>query len=365
MRNSKTFFSIILSVMTVSGISMSSCSDTDDIPVPDADSGNEIRFTATTEYSRAGDITTNNLTSFNVYAYTNSADTSSLFMDNVTVTKTGVNTWTYSPVQYWPADKTVDFYAFAPATWVGAKGPLAPVTYDALAGTEDIVYAVCPDMTGVSQQPNAQVIFNFRHALSKLTFKLSSSDTALVVKVSNIGMSNIMSKGNFNVPQASTAGTPTSETVGKWTDQNSPYAYVLHWSQDLSDIFELTTTPTVIAQKGLGRGGVLYVMPQNLTYRSNGSGNDTYLALQCTVYDAKTGTKLWPNANTPEENLVAGSTFGDGLLKFPLSTSKFSAWDPGCHYIYNLVINSNEDMGTIEFGTPTVESFIEVETNYN
>ena len=84
----------------------------------------------------------------------------------------------------------------------------------------------------------------------------------------------------------------------------------------------------------------------------------------CSIYDAESGSKLWPNANTPEENRVEGSTYGDGLLKFALSTSKFSSWQPGVHYIYNLLINTNEDMGAIEFGTPTVDSFIEIETNY-
>ena len=99
-------------------------------------------------------------------------------------------------------------------------------------------------------------------------------------------------------------------------------------------------------------------------YSTNGSGNDTYIAVMCSIYDAKSGAKLWPNANTPAENVVEGSTFGDGLLKFPLSTSKFSAWQPGVHYIYNLVINANDEMGAIEFGNPTVDSFIEVISNY-
>ena len=56
--------------------------------------------------------------SFNVYAYTGTPSAPVTFMDNVTVTKTSSNTWTYSPLQYWPAKQTVDFYAFAPAGWV-------------------------------------------------------------------------------------------------------------------------------------------------------------------------------------------------------------------------------------------------------
>lgn len=88
------------------------------------------------------------------------------------------------------------------------------------------------------------------------------------------------------------------------------------------------------------------------------------IALQCSIYDAASDEKLWPNENTPEDQLVPGSTTGDGILKFPLSTSKYTEWQPGCHYIYNLVVNSNDDMGAIEFGSPTVDTFIDVETTY-
>ncbi len=341
-----------------------SCSESSEIPSPDMAPGNEIRFAASTEYSKAGDITSTNLSTFNVYAYTGSGDAAKPFMDNVTVTKNGANVWTYTPVKYWPAKETVDFYAFAPASWVGKSGPLMPVSYDASAGTEDIVYAVSPDMSGNAGQPNAQVVFNFRHALSKLTVKMSSPDTKLKVVVTNVGMSNILTKGNFTFPSSSTALEPSAETVGKWSDQNNPMAYVLHWSQAMSDVLTLTSTPTVLTAFGLGRGGVMYVIPQKLSWRSNGNGNDTYIAVTCTVYDAETGTKLWPNENTPDHNLIHGSTLGDGLLKFPLSNSIFSEWQPGCHYIYNLVINSNEDMGAIEFGTPSVDTFISIETNY-
>lgn len=341
-----------------------SCSQNENMPSPPRENDGAIRFAASTEFSRAGDITTNNLNSFNVYAYTGTTSAPVTFMDNVVVTKTSTNVWTYSPLQYWPAKQSVDFYAFAPASWVGADGPLRPVSYDAQSGTEDIIYAVSPDMTGNATTANAQVVFNFRHALSKLTVKMSSTNANLKVVVTNVAMANIMTKGNFNFPTGSTSEAPTAETVGKWTDQNTPYAYVLHWSQSLSEQLVLSSTPTVIAASGLGRGGEMYVLPQHLTYRSHGGGNDTYITVQCSIYDASSGDRLWPNENTPEENLLNGSTTGDGLLKFPLSTTRYSAWEPGVHYIYNLVINSNEEMGTIEFGTPTVDTYIDVEQTY-
>lgn len=107
------------------------------------------------------------------------------------------------------------------------------------------------------------------------------------------------------------------------------------------------------------------MIPQTLTWRRNGAGaQDTYITVMCSVYDTKSGTKLWPNANTPSENIVEGSTFGDGLLKFPLSSTLFSEWHPGYHYVYNLVINSNSEMGAIEFGNPKVDSYVDVTTTY-
>lgn len=330
-------------------------------PPTAADDG-AIRFAASTEFARSADITTNNLTTFNVYGYTGEASSPTLFMDNVTVTKTGTNTWTYSPVQYWPAHESVDFYAFAPAEWVGSTGPLAPVPYESYPGKQDIVYAVSPDMTGNTGAPNAQVIFNFRHALAKVSVKLSSTNEKLQVKVSNVVVANVRTRGNFNFPSASTNGDVTADNVGKWTDQNTPQTYIYHMSQAPDDLLTLTTTPNDMSSSGFG--GAYFMIPQLLPWRSNGLGTDTYLAVMCSIYDAESGAKLWPNANTPSENVVEGSTFGDGILKFPLATGRFTAWEPGNHYVYNLVINSNEEMGAIEFGTPTVDTFVEVESTY-
>ncbi len=364
--NLKSIQLIAAASLAALAVTAVSCSDREDV----APSGNQttddgaIRFAASTEFSRAGDITTNNLTSFNVYAYTGTSSAPVTFMDNVTVSKTATNTWTYSPLQYWPAKQSVDFYAFAPASWVSSAGPLQPVAYDAVSGTEDIVYAVSPDQTGNAGMVNAQVIFNFRHALSKLTVKMSSSNTSLKVVVTNVAMTNIMTRGNFSFPSGSTSAAASDETVGRWTDQNTPQTYYLHWAQSLSEQLTLTSTPTVIAAAGLGRGGEMYVIPQQLTYRSQGSGHDTYITVQCSIYDASSSERLWPNEHTPEENLVNGSTSGDGLLNFPLSTDRYSQWQPGVHYIYNLVINSNEEMGAIEFGNPTVDTFIDVEQTY-
>lgn len=330
-----------------------------------------IRFGATAGYlnrslSRVGDITTNNLTSFNVFAYTGTDSMPTLFMNNVTVSKTSSNTWTYSPLVYWPANQNVDFYAYAPLDWVGSAGPLKPVPYevDVLAG-QDLVYATAMDLKGSYNAPTPQVVFNFRHALSKVTVKLSSSNADLKVVVSNVALANIKSKGNFNFPHATTSGAATDESTGTWSDQNAPATFLIYMSQSADDPITLTTTPTDMSSEGMGIGGGKYLIPQPLTWRAGGLGpNDTFLVVMCAVYDAHNGTLLWPNENTPPENLPDGHLLGHGLLRFQLGTTQFNEWKPGYHYIYNAVINANDEMSPIEFGNPTVDTYVEVNTTY-
>lgn len=362
MKTKKIYRNSLYILTSTATLVATACSSTDEPRTPSEDQSNEIRFAANTEYSRAGDITTSNLTTFNVYAYTGNGTSPDLFMDNVVVSKSTSNVWTYDPVKYWPSKKSVDFYAFAPASWLGSNTPLAGVPYDATVGTEDIVYAVSPNLTGGAGLSNAQVIFNFRHALTKLTVKMSSSNSELKVNVSNVALANLNTKGNFHFPSGSTADAPTDQTVGMWTDQNTPQTYLMHHSQSASDIITLSSTATDMGTTTIP--GSRYLIPQPLVWNNNGGESDTYIAVMCSIYDAESGAKLWPNANTPAENVVEGSTYGDGLLKFPLSTSAFKEWKPGTYYVYNLVINSNSDMGAIEFGAPAVEGFVSVETSY-
>lgn len=358
----------VITLFTLLPLGMSCTSDEDVYGIPGEDSGGEIRFATGADLTKAKDITATNLTTFDVYAYTSLTDSLNPYMDNVVVTKSSNNLWTYSPVKYWPANETLDFYAFSPADWVGDNNPLRPVPYDAYpmsGGMRDIVYAVCMDLKGETELPNPQVILNFRHALSKVTLKFSSTNTDIKVVVTNVSLVNVKTKGNFSFPPSSTSAVLSAETVGKWSDQNTPYMYPLLMSQSASERVTLDSTPTVFDAEGMGFGGTLYVMPQPLAWQNNGTGTeDAYIAVMCSIYDAKSDTKLWPNENTPKDEIVENSTFGDGIMKFPLLSTKFSEWQPGCHYIYNLVINTNDEMGGIQFGTPSVDSFIDVVANY-
>ncbi|MDE6095014.1 MAG: fimbrillin family protein [Muribaculaceae bacterium] len=360
----------IISALSLLGLvpSVVSCSSDEDISgIPQSGSAREIRFATETDLTRAHkDITATNLATFNVYAYTSESDSLAPYMDNVVVTKSANNVWTYSPVKYWPANNSLDFYAFSPADWVGSNSPLRPVSYDAnpySGGMKDIVYAVCSDIKGNLDRPNPQVMLNFRHALSKLTLKLSSNTPNVKVEISSVALSNVKTKGNFLFPKETTSKDQTAENTGKWTDQNDAIHYNLLWPQATDEFVTLTSTPTVLEAQGLGLGGDLYVIPQTLSWANKGAGDDDYIMVVGSIFDAETGDKLWPSENTPEENL-SGNSRGDGTMKFPLTTSSLSEWQPGYHYIYSLVINVDDQMGAIQFGTPSVDSYVEVTTTY-
>ncbi len=349
--------------LSIGMLALTACSSGDEPqPTQTENDSRPIRFAATTLSTKA-DITTNSLTSFNVYAYTGKGTSPSVFMNNVKVTKSATNLWTYSPVEYWPVGKKVDFYAFAPAEWMDGYSPLHGVPYSNFYADEDLIYAVSPDLQGNSGVPNAQVVFNFRHALSKLTLKLSSTRDDLRVAVSNVAVAGLNIAGNFHFPSTSTARSSGVDGDGYWTDQNTVAANIFHYSQAASDIIILTPTPNDLSAYEFG--GSKYVIPQPLIWEGTGLGNDMYITVMGSVYDKETGAKLWPNANTPPENIVQGSTYGDGLLKFPLKTSAISEFKPGVSYTYNLVVNANSDMGAIEFGAPQVESYVEISSLYD
>lgn len=358
----------IISAVSLLGLvpSVVSCSSDEDISgIPQSGSAREIRFATETDLTRANkDITATNLTTFDVYAYTSESDSLTPYMDNVVVTKSANNVWTYSPVAYWPVNQSLDFYAFSPADWVGTNSPLRPVPYDANpydGGMKDIVYAVCSDIKGEVDRPNPQVMLNFRHALSKLTFKLSSNSPNIKVEISSMALSNIKMKGNFTFPQETTSKDQTPGNVGKWTDQNDAYSYILFSAQRLDEKVTLTSTPIVLEADGLGLGGSLYVIPQPLFWSNNGNGeDDDYVIVQGRIFDADDGTQLWPSDNTPAENVAQN---GEGKMKFPLTTTSLSEWQPGYHYVYNLIINM-DNLGAIQFGTPSVDSYVEVTTTY-
>lgn len=156
--------------------------------------------TAVPVETRAGEITTANITSMGVYAsYTgqgNFNDSSSPlnYMVNQKITRTnGSSPWTYTPVKYWPkkAGDKITFFAYAPHTdamKAGAfdvpgktdKGELyfhyaTPSDAD---GQVDLLVATSVNTTKPGS--GGTVGFTFRHLMAKVTFQILSSENITV-----------------------------------------------------------------------------------------------------------------------------------------------------------------------------------------
>lgn len=355
----KTHYLYLAGSLLLGTTILSACSssepDGNNLPVA---TDNAIRFSASTEKTRA-DATTDNLKSFTVYSYL-TGKPNKPYMERITVNKEG-NAWVYSPVQYWPATP-LDFYAYSPASFVStASTPLGSIEYHNGSGTEDLIYAVSLNQSQPSLSGQAQVLLNFRHALSKVDINLSSASDDLIVKVSQVYIIGVNMNGDFHFPKADTTGQADENNTGYWDNLSYQYAYPILMAQDQSEVLQLTTTPVNANQSGYF---AQYMIPQSLTWKNNGDLADDYIMLSLSIYDADTGAKVWPNKNTPDDQLTDGSTNNDGKIKFPLSGNGFTAWTPGYHYVYNIKVNGHPDLEPIEFGTPTVDGFVDVTTNY-
>lgn len=306
----------------------------------------EIRFTATAApESRAEEITTNTLTSFKVFAYTDGQ----LYMDNVEVTKSSAdNTWSYSPVMYWPTTP-VNFFAYSPDDWNnGISDAESPVAYTN-DGNSDLIYAV--NMNEV--QSASPVSMNFHHAFSSVKVMLKSTTENILVNLTGIALENIFRTGTFSFPKTTTRpGVGT--TSGVWSKQTDPGEYV-YYAADGSPA-TLTATETDYADKCDG-----FMLPQTLTaMASDASGyTGSYIRVDCTITDKASGKLIWPNGNTPDnqkETLASGDVTGH--LFFALSSDKLGHWVGGSRYVYVITVNGGAGMEPIEF-SPEVEVFVD------
>lgn len=345
-------------------LAATSCVDSNESTSPENPAeGSAIRFAPTTEYStKAGDITTNNLQSFQVFAYTGRATAPSVLMNNVTVNRGEDNVWTYSPLQYWP-DVPVDFFAYSPAALIGnGISPMETGTYTNFPNTRDLVYAVSLDNVGKKYGDNPQVLLNFKHAMSKVTLNLSSSNKEIRVDISTVALANIKSEGKFIFPYKNTVPGSEDGGIGEWSSVEKSAIYLLHMSQKSEDHITLGETPVALDHTIFDEDG-LYLIPQGLTWTSGGKGDDNYISMVLSVYDAATNEKIWPNDGTPQEDLM-GNAGGDGVVRIALSTSAFSEWQAGRHYIYNIMVNSKPEPGAIEFGSPAVDTYVNVNSTF-
>ena len=191
----------------------SSCSNDEVISVPrQAAIGFDTFVNKTT---RATDATNTNLTSMSVYGYIGDATPVKNFNGTIVSRPDQSAVWTYSPLQYWTADKKYFFTALSSPvlegnshyryTWADALQPetagfygSGTISFDntaptAASGNEDLVYAYATKETPteITSDPGT-VQFTFKHALSrvKFTFNNVMGSNAYVIKVYDLTINN-------------------------------------------------------------------------------------------------------------------------------------------------------------------------------
>lgn len=320
------------------------CAEEEYTEPQNTDTSRAIRFSAETQpIGRAGDYTATSLDTFIVYAY--QPEVTAPYMNRVTVARGNKSVWSYSPEKYWP-QTSLSFYAYAPASWVPESGPLSPVHYDNVLGQQDLIYSVKPDQQAPQAGSNAQVNFRFSHAVSKVTVNLASTDSRIRVEASNLTIHGLYTQGDFTFP---TAANTTEQ--GTWSNLSDQRYYTLFTEAAANKDYVLTTVLTEPDSTGTAP---TYYLPQTLS-----AADVSYIELTASIYDVETGAKIWPNAQTPSDNVAIGMN-DEGRIIFPLATKEVASWEAGTHYIYNVTINSAPGLDPIKFGMPSVANFVTV-----
>ena len=162
----------------------------------------------------AADLTKGNF-DFGVYGTVANASGNGLIFTNQPVAADG----TYSPVQYWVANATYTFTAYAPLT--GAKWTYAPAentsseAYNgtlsfnnaAAEGEQDLIFAAAESTTPATiESAPEKVGLTFGHLLSKIAFKFTNifTDKNISLNVYGVQINNAAAEGTLPVVDGAT-----------------------------------------------------------------------------------------------------------------------------------------------------------------
>ena len=194
---------------------MTACMQSEELAVPKSEA---IAFGDAYVYNASRAVTTTgNIENFDVWAFMDSV--AGTVLDGEVVTKKAPGVWGYNNVQYWMPDHTYYFAALSPAnttnvkdlekaTGEDAKLGLGSFTYENVAGTEDLIYAVesvaTPGYAELTANGMDAVKLQFKHLLSKVrfSFKNGFSTDNVTVKVSGVTM-KVANNATINLAQSS------------------------------------------------------------------------------------------------------------------------------------------------------------------
>lgn len=309
--------------------------------------------------------TTATLRAIKVSAYL--AGTTTPYMDGITVSKGTGDTWTYSPLMYWPIGNSLNFFSYAPTTVTAYRAPATATdgatfaNYDNTGGTTDLLYGVNMGLSyDGSATSSPQVKISMNHALSQVRFEVNNkAGVTTYAKIYGVQLVNVSQTGTFTFPT-----TTTTQTVkGTWSDLGTANGtYNVYEDANGSKISTPATAGGEAVEIPTDR--FEFAVPQTLQkFVASTTGAmpaGTYAAVRCIIYDSKTNQPVWPRTGAPGYDPKTKSA----LVFFPLdaavatgSSTVLAAWNPGCAYIYTLNISVPNNDGAILFGEVIVTNF--------
>lgn len=266
------------------------CSDDEPAqPVPPCQVGFEA------EARQNGPTTTLNITDFKVTAYRQNEWGYEMLMDNVTVTRTGLNSWEYSPPVDWPVGETVDFYAVSPA-WVTMNNNawwehIIPFSARDDVST-DLLVAVRTDVN----QTSGRLKLNFRHAMARVNIRLRCNLPGRTARVKAIWLNNYADYGNFQYPHVTTApDTGIGELYDCWQVYNTTNTRIELW-RSADGYLALGSEPQTVCSD-------CYFIPFTLKSGTDHPGWEaTLFDVLYQVVDTETGEQVWPTVDFPHSH---------------------------------------------------------------
>ena len=222
-----------------------SCSNDETVASQATSESNEISFRPLmNNMTRATDAALGTTGSFKVTAFAAGNTTGTPYIDEVTFTG-AAGTYTSGDKYYWPANNgLLDFYAWSPVSVSAGDS-----NYDGFTITPsttvseqiDLIYAVTKGWGKTTKSGSNGVTINFRHAESKIKFKVSNSNPNLKITVGTVTIKNLrgtetftwngVTDGNTSTAagSANTDGHYTTGTLtrlnGSWTETSAQTSY--------------------------------------------------------------------------------------------------------------------------------------------
>lgn len=302
-----------------------------------------------------GVITTRNISEFRVCAY-EATGGRHIVMNNVLVTRTGRNSWTYPDLIKWPG-VPLNFEAVTPTdvdisvnAW-DYPSSIKLVMYKNENGREtpDASRDYCISVRRNAMKGDGKLRLNFGHCMARVAVDIAADIPYTSVIVKEITMYRMSRGGDFQFPKTTTAPEAGRGALDNcWTDWalEQKSIQIPYFQADDGMEVPLTSTPVSLQNKNN-----FFYVPIIFDKMETHDGNITGSAIRvlCQFTNTADGTLIWPNKDTPYQLLpFSGSKYA--YIFFPLQNKNTGhlRWQSGISYHYTITVRSQGTLPSSE-----------------